>query len=107
MKVRIRETEQPGIAGVQADDQDDAVAVGRRCRAMRESAGVVVGEGAASPVADMDISVRPLGTGGWDGRELHRKCKKKSKKKRLTHTSCPQPLTATFYVDALHESNRG
>src|SRR6185437_14770808 len=111
MKIGAREAEQPGIAGVLADDQNDAVAIGRRRRAMRESTCVVVGEGAASPVADMDVAVRPLGVGDRGDRELHKKCekesKRKSKNKCFMHTSCPQPLTASFYVDASHESNRG
>jgi hypothetical protein len=60
MKIGARETEQPGIAGVLADDQNDAVATGCRCRAMRESDRI---EGATPPVADMNVAVRPPGMG--------------------------------------------
>jgi hypothetical protein len=59
---------------------------------MGERAGVVVSEGAAFPLADMDVAKWSLGIADRGDRKLHKNCKK-SEKKRLTHKSCPQPLT--------------
>jgi len=61
VKSRAGKAEQPGICGILADNEDDAACETRRRRTVREAARVVVAEGAAGPVSDMDLAERACG----------------------------------------------
>jgi hypothetical protein len=61
VKSGARKAEQPRLAGIQPDHQNDTIVVDRGGPAMGERAATVVGEGAAFPLTDMDVAVRSRG----------------------------------------------
>jgi hypothetical protein len=99
LESRARKAEQPGIAGVLADDKNYTVGIGCGRRAVRKGARSIVAERAADPVSDMDRAERSPCAGAGGNRRQH----DARRQTTLEHQLSPQPQVACRILPILQK----